>query len=83
VSGFSGSLSYRFHNEPRVVLGEVRAKTATLTGVNGLAGTVVTRDGALVTFVAVADKTKPVNTVAARAKLDQIVAALAGCFCRA
>ena len=82
VSGFTGSLSYRFDTTPRVALGEVRAKTATLTGVNGLAGTVVSRDGVLLTFVAIADRVKPINTVAARAKLDQIAAALAACICR-
>jgi serine-type D-Ala-D-Ala carboxypeptidase/endopeptidase (penicillin-binding protein 4) len=49
--------------------------------VHGLAGTVTTRDGAVLEFVAVADKVRPVNTLDARARLDEVAAALAGCAC--
>jgi D-alanyl-D-alanine carboxypeptidase/D-alanyl-D-alanine-endopeptidase (penicillin-binding protein 4) len=81
VAGFSGSLGYRFDVRSDEGLGRVRAKTGTLTGVSGLAGVAVGRDGAVMTFVAVADQVKPLNTTFTRARLDQIAAALAGCRC--
>jgi D-alanyl-D-alanine carboxypeptidase/D-alanyl-D-alanine-endopeptidase (penicillin-binding protein 4) len=81
VAGYTGSLSYRFETASPDALGEVRAKTGTLTGVSGLAGTVMTRDGVLLTFVAIADKVKPQNTLDARAKLDELAGALAECVC--
>jgi D-alanyl-D-alanine carboxypeptidase/D-alanyl-D-alanine-endopeptidase (penicillin-binding protein 4) len=81
VAGFTGSLTYRFETGNPEGLGTVRAKTGTLTGVHGLAGTVTSADGTLMSFVAVADKVKPENTLDARAKLDEIAAALAGCSC--
>lgn len=82
VAGFSGSLAARFEGTPDVALGEVKAKTGTLTGVNGLAGTVTTADGLVLAFVAVADRVRPVNTLFARSQLDRIAAALAACTCR-
>jgi serine-type D-Ala-D-Ala carboxypeptidase/endopeptidase (penicillin-binding protein 4) len=81
VAGFTGSLAARFDKGNPLGLGRVRAKTGTLTGVHGLAGTVTTRDGAVLEFVAVADKVRPVNTLDARARLDELAAALAGCAC--
>jgi D-alanyl-D-alanine carboxypeptidase/D-alanyl-D-alanine-endopeptidase (penicillin-binding protein 4) len=81
VAGFSGSLAYRFHTTPWVALGEVRAKTGTLTGVSGLAGFVTTRDGVLLAFVAVADRIARPDTLDARAALDRIGGALASCLC--
>ncbi|HET7735537.1 MAG TPA: D-alanyl-D-alanine carboxypeptidase/D-alanyl-D-alanine-endopeptidase [Nocardioidaceae bacterium] len=81
VAGFSGSLTYRFEMAPRAALGEVRAKTGTLTGVHGLAGTVRTRDGAVLAFVAIADRVRPFESLTARARLDQVVGALAACVC--
>jgi serine-type D-Ala-D-Ala carboxypeptidase/endopeptidase (penicillin-binding protein 4) len=81
VAGFTGSLAYRFEARADAALGSVRAKTGTLTGVHGLAGTVTTRDGAVLGFVAVADRVKVPNTLAARDQLDRIAAALAGCTC--
>ncbi|HSV41207.1 MAG TPA: D-alanyl-D-alanine carboxypeptidase/D-alanyl-D-alanine-endopeptidase [Nocardioidaceae bacterium] len=82
VAGFSGSLALRFETAPRVALGEVRAKTGTLTGVHGLAGTVRTRDGVLLAFVAIADRVRVFETLQARADLDEIAGALAACRCR-
>ncbi len=81
VAGFTGSLAYRFSTGDAAGLGRVRAKTGTLTGVHGLAGTLTSRDGAVMAFVAVADRVRPVDTLAARAALDRLAAALAGCRC--
>jgi serine-type D-Ala-D-Ala carboxypeptidase/endopeptidase (penicillin-binding protein 4) len=83
VAGFTGSLASRFRTGDPAGRGAVRAKTGTLTGVHGLAGTATTRDGAVLGFVAIADRVKPVNTDAARARIDEVAAALAGCACAA
>ena len=81
VAGFTGSLATRFDTGSPWGRGTVRAKTGTLTGVHGLAGTVTTRDGAVLAFVAIADRVKPEFTLDARAALDQAAAALAACEC--
>jgi D-alanyl-D-alanine carboxypeptidase/D-alanyl-D-alanine-endopeptidase (penicillin-binding protein 4) len=81
VAGFTGSLIFRFDVDAGPGLGWVRAKTGTLTGVHGLAGTVTGRDGTPMLFVAVADKVRVPQTLFARARLDQIAAALAACRC--
>ena len=83
VAGFTGSLAYRFESGDEAGLGRVRAKTGTLTGVHGLAGTVTDQDGTELAFVAVADRVRIKNTLAARALLDEVAAALAGCECGA
>ena len=83
VAGFTGSLAYRFQSGDRDGLGLVRAKTGTLTGVHGLTGTVTSKDGAVMSFVAIADKVRLPNTMTARSLLDQMSAALAGCTCAA
>jgi serine-type D-Ala-D-Ala carboxypeptidase/endopeptidase (penicillin-binding protein 4) len=81
VAGFSGSLAYRFTEGGRPALGVVRAKTGTLTGVSGLVGTVTAAGGAVLGFVAIADKVPPERTLAARAQLEKVAAALAACSC--
>jgi len=81
VAGFTGSLTYRFETGDGAGLGAVRAKTGTLTGVHGLAGTVTTEDGVVLGFVAAADRVRVPDTLAARARLDEVAAALAGCTC--
>ena len=81
VAGFTGSLAYRFVADAPQGLGVVRAKTGTLTGVHGLAGLVVTRDGQTLVFAAVADEVPVRRTVAARAQLDRIAALLVSCGC--
>ena len=81
VAGFSGSLAARFDTGDPAGPGRVRAKTGTLTGVSGLAGTVTSRDGAVMSFVAIADRFKPVHTLDVRDLLDDLAAALAGCRC--
>lgn len=83
VAGFTGSLTYRFDTGQREGLGAVRAKTGTLTGVHGLAGTVTTADGVVLGFVATADKVKVQDTLEARARIDQVAASLAACTCGA
>ena len=81
VAGFSGSLTFRFDSGDTAGLGDVRAKTGTLTGVHGLAGTVTTTDGVVLGFVAIADKVKVPNTLEARARIDELAASLAACEC--
>ena len=81
VAGFTGSLTTRFDTGDPAGLGAVRAKTGTLTGVQGLAGTVTTADGALLGFVAVADRIRLPDTLAARAAIDRLAAELAACTC--
>ena len=83
VAGFTGSLTHRFDRGDPLALGTVRAKTGTLSGVHGLAGTVTSRDGAVMAFVAVADRVAPMDTVEARLRLDQVAGALGGCACAA
>ncbi len=81
VAGFTGSLATRFQTGDRAGLGTVRAKTGTLTGVHGLAGTATTRNGAVVAFVAVADRVRPARNLDARVRIDEVAAALAACRC--
>lgn len=83
VAGFTGSLTYRFDTGADAGLGRVRAKTGTLTGVHGLAGVVTDLDGTVLSFVAIADKVKVVDTLDARERLDEVAAALAACHCGA
>ncbi len=82
VAGFSGSLTRRFDVRADPGLGVVRAKTGTLTGVHGLSGVVVGRDGAVMLFAALADRVQEPDVLFTRAQLDRIAAALAACRCR-
>ncbi|WP_189081049.1 D-alanyl-D-alanine carboxypeptidase/D-alanyl-D-alanine endopeptidase [Mangrovihabitans endophyticus] len=81
VAGWSGTLEDRFATPTpnRVGQGVVRAKTGSLSGVNTMAGELVTKDGRLLMFAVLADQTGP--TSAARSALDKIVAGLVGCGC--
>jgi D-alanyl-D-alanine carboxypeptidase/D-alanyl-D-alanine-endopeptidase (penicillin-binding protein 4) len=83
VAGFTGSLAYRFDVGADAGLGWVRAKTGTLTGVHGLAGIATDDSGVVFAFVAIADRVARPDTLDARAQLDAIAAALAGCRCAA
>lgn len=82
VAGFTGSLAIRFEDDT-LGRGTVRAKTGTLTGVSGLAGTVVDRTGVPLTFVLLADDVALADTLDAREALDDVAAALAACSCAA
>ncbi|MFF0477994.1 D-alanyl-D-alanine carboxypeptidase/D-alanyl-D-alanine-endopeptidase [Streptomyces sp. NPDC004284] len=75
VGGFTGTLANRYGTAP-AGLGLVRAKTGTLTGVNTLAGTVVTPDGRLLAFAFLAGRT--LSPYEAQPALDRLSAALAG-----
>jgi D-alanyl-D-alanine carboxypeptidase/D-alanyl-D-alanine-endopeptidase (penicillin-binding protein 4) len=79
VAGFSGSLDYRLVVGAESGLGVVRAKTGTLTGVQGLAGIVVTASGTPLLFAEVADRVPVRKTLDARTQLDRMAAALASC----
>lgn len=72
VAGFTGTLSSRYTDG---AAGVVRAKTGTLTGVNTLAGTVVTEEGRLLGFAFLASDTA--NAWEAQAALDRAATALA------
>ncbi|PZF82096.1 D-alanyl-D-alanine carboxypeptidase/D-alanyl-D-alanine-endopeptidase [Jiangella anatolica] len=77
VAAFTGTLGDRFADS--AAAGLVRAKTGTLTGVSALAGVVVAADGVGYAFSVLADDVG--NTLEARAALDDVAAALAGCGC--
>ena len=81
VAGFTGSLTYRFDTGDQAGPGAVRAKTGTLSRVHGLAGTVTSRDGVVMSFVAIADRVRIRNTLTAQTLIDELAAALAGCTC--
>jgi len=81
VAGFTGSLEYRFDTGAPAGRGRVRAKTGTLTGVHGLAGTATDLDGNVFGFVAIADKVPKVDKLFARVTIDKVAAALGGCHC--
>ncbi|WP_045876674.1 D-alanyl-D-alanine carboxypeptidase/D-alanyl-D-alanine-endopeptidase [Pseudofrankia sp. DC12] len=81
VAGFSGTLGDRYGGaDTAPAAGDVRAKTGSLSTVTSLAGQLVDADGRLLLFGFFA----PVNeSTAAKASLDRVAAALAGCGCSA
>lgn len=80
VAAVDGSLLLRFRvNGATPGAGYVHPKSGTLAGVSTLAGTVLTRGGALLSFAVMADDIGPTD---ARPVADRIAATLAGCGCR-
>ncbi|MEU9920379.1 D-alanyl-D-alanine carboxypeptidase/D-alanyl-D-alanine-endopeptidase [Streptomyces griseoluteus] len=77
VGGFTGTLAERYADGGAA--GLIRAKTGTLTGVNSLAGTVVTKDGRLLTFAFLTSGTT--DTQSAQSALDHTATTLANCGC--
>ncbi|MHA6802052.1 D-alanyl-D-alanine carboxypeptidase/D-alanyl-D-alanine endopeptidase [Salinifilum ghardaiensis] len=77
VAGGSGSLEDRYQGSDG--RGWVRAKTGTLSGVNSLAGTVLTADGRVLVFALMSNGPSPAE---ARPALDAVAAGLRGCGCR-
>lgn len=83
VAGFSGSLADRFASAGVAALGDVRAKTGTLSGVSSLAGLATGRDGTQMVFVLAVDKTGKASETEVEAALDDLAADLAACRCGA
>jgi D-alanyl-D-alanine carboxypeptidase/D-alanyl-D-alanine-endopeptidase (penicillin-binding protein 4) len=82
VAAYSGTLEDRFAGAPaQSAIGEVRAKTGTLTGVSALSGVVVAENGHQLAFAAITDGVPPNGGSNAEAGLDQIAATLASCGC--
>lgn len=80
VAAWSGTLARRFEEGSDPGAGTVRAKTGTLFGVHGIAGTVITQEGRLLGFAFLADQV-PASQETARELLDRAAAALAACGC--
>ena len=81
VAGFTGSLAARFASADMAALGDVRAKTGTLSGVSSLAGLVTGSDGTQMVFVLAVDKTGKARESDVEAALDGLAADLAACLC--
>jgi D-alanyl-D-alanine carboxypeptidase/D-alanyl-D-alanine-endopeptidase (penicillin-binding protein 4) len=81
VAGWSGTLRTRFvtPDPSKVGQGIVRAKTGSLSGVNTMAGELITKDGRLLVFAIMANGSG--NATAARNGLDKIAARLVSCGC--
>src|SRR5207302_4223638 len=80
VAGATGTLEKRFRAKTTLAgAGVVRAKTGTMAGVNGLAGTVVDAQGRLVMFAFFTERARSPSR--AEAALDRLASILAGCGC--
>nr|WP_296072082.1 D-alanyl-D-alanine carboxypeptidase/D-alanyl-D-alanine-endopeptidase [uncultured Actinoplanes sp.] len=81
VAGWSGTMEKRFTSPAphRIGQGVVRAKTGTLSGVNTMAGELVTADGRLLVFAIMASGSA--NPTTGKAALDKVVAKLVSCGC--
>lgn len=77
VAGYNGTLDGRFLDVPAGGVGQVRAKTGTLTGVSSLAGVATSRSGEQLVFVLMADRINPLRVLYARATLDRLAATIA------
>jgi D-alanyl-D-alanine carboxypeptidase/D-alanyl-D-alanine-endopeptidase (penicillin-binding protein 4) len=81
VAGFSGSLDDRFDGSSARGAGWVRAKTGTLTGTSAIAGLTTDARGRPMVFAFVSNNVPLVETLDARAALDDLAGLLAGCRC--
>lgn len=81
VAGFEGSLATRFADDPKATLGDVRAKTGTLTGVHALAGVVTDAKGTPMIVVVMADRVAADGALDAREAIDRAMSAIATCPC--
>lgn len=80
VAGWSGTLEDRFlATTSKAAQGRVRAKTGSLSGVNTMAGELVTKDGRLLVFAVMSNGTGDATTT--RAALDSVAAKLLDCGC--
>jgi serine-type D-Ala-D-Ala carboxypeptidase/endopeptidase (penicillin-binding protein 4) len=81
VAGWSGTLRTRFvtPDPNQVGQGLVRAKTGSLSGVNTMAGELITKDGRLLVFAIMANGSG--DATSARIGLDRIAARLVSCGC--
>lgn len=79
IAGLDGTLSDRFLASEG--LGLVRAKTGSLPHVTSLAGTVLSADNRLLTFVVMADQTPDGGQWGPRQAIDSFAAGLAACGC--
>ncbi|MEU5844464.1 D-alanyl-D-alanine carboxypeptidase/D-alanyl-D-alanine-endopeptidase [Rhodococcus sp. NPDC047139] len=79
VAGATGTLADRYGTTTRAGAGWVRAKTGTLTEVNGLAGYVVDSDGRVLSFALLSNGRSPSE---ARPALDAVASVLRECGCR-
>lgn len=83
VAGLTGTLQDRYAaDSTRMVAGIPRAKTGTLDATSSLAGTTMSRDGRLLTFVAIAYDVPREGRLQARLALDRLTVALTQCGCR-
>ncbi len=80
VAGATGTLWDRFDDRPELAgRGLVRAKTGSLRDVSSLAGYLITRDGAVLTFAVMTNGVRLPNTN--RDWIDRTLARLANCGC--
>ncbi|SEP61261.1 D-alanyl-D-alanine carboxypeptidase/D-alanyl-D-alanine endopeptidase [Microlunatus flavus] len=80
VAGVEGSLATKFGDDESLAgRGVVRGKTGTLTKVHGLAGTITTRDGAVLTYAFLVND--PKNDYNATVWLQRVTAAISKCGC--
>lgn len=80
VAGVEGSLATKFADDQSLAgRGVVRGKTGTLSKVHGLAGTITTRDGALLAYAFLVND--PKNDYNATVWLQRVTAAISTCGC--
>ncbi len=80
IGGLTGTLHDRYLTSD--ARGLVRAKTGSLAGVKGLAGTVLTAQGRQLTFVVLVRHAKETGPWGPRQAIDAFVTALHGCGCQ-